>query len=77
MQPKDQPATDKLEFKPRASLTDMERLRIIADVSADAIYDWDIKMGAMKKCAEKLGGGIKTYSEPEQGPRVLVRVPFP
>lgn len=33
------------EFNPKATLTDEERLRIIADVSADAIYDWDIEAG--------------------------------
>jgi PAS domain S-box-containing protein len=28
-----------------ASLTDEEKLRIIAEVSADAIYDWDVRAG--------------------------------
>jgi PAS domain S-box-containing protein len=45
MQPEDPTPAAKIEFNPKASLTDEERLRIIADVSADAIYDWDIEAG--------------------------------
>lgn len=45
MQPDEPTPTAKIEFNPKASLTDEERLRIIAEVSADAIYDWDIEAG--------------------------------
>jgi PAS domain S-box-containing protein len=48
MQPDDRTPKPKIEFDPSASLTDEERLRIIADVSADAIYDWDIEAGVTR-----------------------------
>jgi PAS domain S-box-containing protein len=48
MQPEDPTPSSKIEFNPKASLTDEERLRIIADVSADAIYDWDIEAGVTR-----------------------------
>lgn len=48
MQPEDPTPSSKIEFSPKASLTDEERLRIIADVSADAIYDWDIEAGVTR-----------------------------
>lgn len=38
----------KIEFNPKAPLTDEERLRIIAEVSADAIYDWDVHAGVTR-----------------------------
>lgn len=48
MQPDDITPKSKSEFNPKASLTDEERLRIIVDVSADAIYDWDIEAGVTR-----------------------------
>ncbi|HSL30282.1 MAG TPA: PAS domain-containing protein [Anaerolineales bacterium] len=33
---------------PDTSLTDEEKLRIIAEVSADAIYDWDVSLGVTR-----------------------------
>jgi PAS domain S-box-containing protein len=38
------PATE-TELTPKASLTDEEKLQLVAKVSADAIYDWDIVAG--------------------------------
>lgn len=38
------PATES-ELIPKASLTDEEKLQLVAKVSADAIYDWDIVAG--------------------------------
>lgn len=48
MRPKDSNPSPKIEFNPKAYLTDEERLKIIADVSADAIYDWDIEAGVTR-----------------------------
>lgn len=41
-----------------------------------AAEDAGIGLNSMKERAEKLGGGLKIFSEPQQGTRVLVRVPF-
>lgn len=45
MSAKTQPSAIESELIPKASLTDEEKLQIIAKVSADAIYDWDIMAG--------------------------------
>jgi len=41
------PATE-TELTPRASLTDEEKFQLVAKVSADAIYDWDIVAGVAR-----------------------------
>lgn len=45
MSVKMQPSTIESEITPRSFLTDEEKLQLIAKVSADAIYDWDIVVG--------------------------------
>jgi PAS domain S-box-containing protein len=39
------PVGNKQNVKAEVSLTDEEKLQIIAEVSADAIYDWDVSAG--------------------------------
>jgi PAS domain S-box-containing protein len=39
------PSATESELLPKASLTDEEKLQLVAKVSADAIYDWDIPAG--------------------------------
>lgn len=45
MSAKTHPSAIESELLPKVSLTDEEKLQIIAKVSADAIYDWDIVAG--------------------------------
>ena len=64
-------------------LTDEEKLRIIADVSADAIYDWDIQAGVtrwnhgMRTLFGYLGDAVQTHAwwqervHPEDKDRVV------
>lgn len=39
------PSAIESELTPKASLTDEEKLQLVAKVSADAIYDWDLVVG--------------------------------
>jgi PAS domain S-box-containing protein len=39
------PSAIESELTPKASLTDEEKLQLVAKVSADAIYDWDLVAG--------------------------------
>lgn len=45
MSNKSQPSTRKADLSPKRALTDEEKLVLVAKVSADAIYDWDMVAG--------------------------------
>lgn len=87
MQSRKQPSTgSRADIASNATLTDEEKLRIIAEVSADAIYDWDVSAGltrwnhGMRTLFGYSGDTVQTHAwwqervHPEDKERVVASV---
>ena len=80
------PVGNKQNVKAEVSLTDEEKLQIIAEVSADAIYDWDVSAGltrwnhGMRTLFGYSGDSVQTHAwwqervHPEDKERVVESV---